>query len=1373
MTSWETVDPGVPLLLLPVRIETQTEPRTDPAVPVRLRVRIYPDDAGEVRSAQAAGLLPDRFEVIARVAGQDLPPVAGAAVDLPRLLSHLPADAGTDPLTALAESLRATAEGTGWLGSYEEALAAGMAVTVELPPGTARLDALLVLGVRAGRDPQEESAAVAQLLAGHEDGGFVLPGAATNSTEAARADWTSRGSGSAAAPAQAPGPGSAARVLSHALGLPADGLDGWPQAAHPSEQAAGAMATALWPVTWGRFLAEDLREALVPPNVADEVRAHHNAYVRGRGPLPLIRLGRQPYGVLPVTGTAHYRGSTATHEHLRDVLLRLRPLWQRGAAEVASVPDDGIASLPEVLGLQPVSWGLRTRRLLSTGGPLAAAVSGQSYEQAELRATVGAIISALLGARGTVFGPPQVMGVDRALGVPMVADDDCEALQRMLEGAGPGDASVLQILLGLALSRTEAALAALARADGEPASRARWLADVLHHESVAEFLDPGLAQFGGELVRRLADGDDPDQRDLDAAVLGIDVELDRQPWLRGLRTAGLAVPGLVRFDDMPGPDRWEQRQFALRRITELRAVLRAAAEHAQVRAAVRTLAEVQDAALRQAVLAETLDCTSHRLDAWTTSLATSRLHELRAARPHGLVVGAFGWVEDLVLVDRRSLDAHSARYPAGPVGAIHAPSLRHAATAAVLRGAKLAHAGQGQAGRALDLDASSTRMRQAREVLAGMRAGLELGALLGYRFERWLHEANPALNRFLVPLRTMAPSVAAKEVDRVAAGEVDAGVEPVAAAVVVDGVRLHELGVAAILARLADPPAQQRYGSGPPPDEGEKELLTQLHGRLGQLLDATADLLLAEGVHQLVGGSTARAAAAMEAAAGDGPPPDPEVIAAPGQTVGQRHRLAILLPVPALAGAAGGWAATPRARANPALELWCRKALGPASAIVVAQAGGRWFRLAQLGVGALDLLAAQDDGWPVFWARVRRRVPGLPEHATLERRGDLPARTVGLADVLPLVQALRTLLARSRVLGPADLVADVRAPGTRDDPARLPATQGQFDQLQDLAGSLQAVAQATSSTVAQSLALADELAAFGLGSTVDPAAMVDQDDAGPLDRHLAALREQALERLVAVEGVLGRTDAAAAAAVLVGSRMPVPVPLDPPVDPAAEPLPQVWASGPADRPAVRRWLARHSRVRPGVQRYTDAAVLRSALARGAGQVSLRAVTLARPSWYGEHLPPQEPWSDAVDSLVLEASAGVDPSAALAGLVVDSWHETVPLRRSQDGQPARDLTSTGLALHANGPDARPPQALLLGVTPDREPWSLAKAVALLDETRALARIRLATLDRVPLAGAVLPAGRVAHWSLQGERVVDPRLLASAARAVPVFVRKDGA
>jgi hypothetical protein len=1034
---------------------------------------------------------------------------------------------------------------------------------------------------------------------------------------------------------------------------------------------------------------------------------------------------------------------------------------------------DGVAALPAVLGLQPVSWGLRTRRLLSTGGPLAAAVSGQSYEQAELRATVGTIISRLLGAGGNVFGPPEVMGVDRALGVPMVADDDGDALRRMLQDGEPGDGSVLQILLGLALSRTAAALDALARTDGEPAARARWLAEALQDGSVAEFVDPGPAQFGGELVRRLADGDDPDPADLESAVLALDHELDGKPWLGGVRNAGLVVPGLIRFEETPGPDRWGQRQFALRRITELRAVLRAAHEHAQVRAAVLTLSEVEDPALRHAVLAETLDCTSHRLDAWTTSLATARLHELRGARPQGLVVGAFGWVEDLALVPRQSVDAESTTYPAGPVGALHAPSPRHAATAAVLRGAKLAPAGPGQVGRALDLDVSSTRMRQAREVLAGVRAGQELGVLLGYRFERWLHEVNPALNRFLVPLRTMAPSVAAKEVDRIASGEVDAGVEPVAAAVVLDGLRLHELGVPAVLARLAAPPPQQRYGSGGPPDPVEQAQLARLHARLGELLDATADLLLAEGVHQLVGGSAARAAAAMEAAAGDGQPPEPEVITAPGQTVGQQHRLAILLPEPAAPDAAGGWAATPRARANPALELWCRQALGPASAIVVARSGARWIRLDRLGVGALDLLAADVEGWPVFWARARRRVPGLPDGALLERRDGLPARTVGLADVLPLVQALRSLLAQARPLGHADLVADVREPGTRDDPARTPATAEQTALLDALSQELAALAEATTASAGETIALVDRLAAFGIGAGVDAGALADDE---ALDQHLADLQQEARARLAAwaaVGAAATRSAAAAACAALVGSALPVPVPLDPAADPADEPLPQVWGTGLAQRSAARRWLARHARVRPGVQRYTDASVLRSALGRGARPLDLRAVTLGHASWSGEQGPPAAPGVVTPTSLVVESPVGFDPAAGLCGLVVDSWHEAIPRRRAVDGQPERELATTGLAVHANGPDARPPQTLLLGVTPDHEPWSLAKVVVLLDEARALARLRLVTLDRVPLAGAVLPAGRVAHWSLQGERVVDPRLLSTVARAVPVFVRKDGA
>ena len=47
------------------------------------------------------------------------------------------------------------------------------------------------------------------------------------------------------------------------------------------------------------------------------------------------------------------------------------------------------------------------------------------------------------------------------------------------------------------------------------------------------------------------------------------------------------------------------------------------------------------------LLAGTLDVFAYRLDAWITSLATRRLAELRATSATGVVVGGFGWLEDV------------------------------------------------------------------------------------------------------------------------------------------------------------------------------------------------------------------------------------------------------------------------------------------------------------------------------------------------------------------------------------------------------------------------------------------------------------------------------------------------------------------------------------------------------------------------------------------------------------------------------------------------------------------------------------------------------------------------------------------------------
>jgi hypothetical protein len=140
--------------------------------------------------------------------------------------------------------------------------------------------------------------------------------------------------------------------------------------------------------------------------------------------------------------------------------------------------------------------------------------------------------------------------------------------------------------------------------------------------------------------------------------------------------------------------------------------------------------------------AGTLDLASHRLDAWVTSLATTRLGELRAAAPGATRLGGYGWLDDV-------------RPHASPVdasgGFVQAPSLGHAATAAVLRSGYLAH--RDGEGAALAVDLSSARVRSVAWLLDGVRQGQSLGALLGYRFERLLHDAQ--LDRFIAPLRTL------------------------------------------------------------------------------------------------------------------------------------------------------------------------------------------------------------------------------------------------------------------------------------------------------------------------------------------------------------------------------------------------------------------------------------------------------------------------------------------------------------------------------------------------------------------------------------------------------------------------------------------
>jgi len=178
---------------------------------------------------------------------------------------------------------------------------------------------------------------------------------------------------------------------------------------------------------------------------------------------------------------------------------------------------------------------------------------------------------------------------------------------------------------------------------------------------------------------------------------------------------------------------------------------------ADFRAALKILATTPAPALERH-LAMTLDAASHRLDAWVTSVASRRLAEMRTATPNGIGVGGYGWVEYL----RPATTGPTLTVPdeLGPIvassddpGFIHAPSLNQASAAALLRNAHLAHGGERHSSYAIEL--TSARVRLAKQLFEGVRQGQPIGALLGYTFERNLHEAG--LDELIDDFRAIAP----------------------------------------------------------------------------------------------------------------------------------------------------------------------------------------------------------------------------------------------------------------------------------------------------------------------------------------------------------------------------------------------------------------------------------------------------------------------------------------------------------------------------------------------------------------------------------------------------------------------------------------
>ncbi|MEU2040337.1 LysM peptidoglycan-binding domain-containing protein [Nocardia niwae] len=1275
------------------------------------------------RRMPEVGTLPTRWRFLGLVGGLVVVDRIGAEIPDPLTLGFLAADEAAPDR-----------EHASWAVDFDEAVRQGMGAVLTLPENVDHLDELFVVGV-SQRGPEAAADRLRANLHGHafSDGlAFLTTGTPTNNTPQTRTSWSAQPSGRPPGPTPPREPDIARRFhvvqssdtlfglaqrfygdgrlfpiianankirdpnviedgqvlfiparpgeaepnppdadrLARALGLPdagflteCDGADGI------GDAAAGALSLFAW---WGlaRELIRD-QDLMDGQDMTPGLRAwltirdHLIDCVRGRGPLPTIRVGRQPYGVLPVSTLDEWvpDGPEDAAAHLLPWLLRLRHHW-RGALLSGWIPrvTDGVPAdrvAAGILSRIPVSNDLLIRRVLSTTG------GREKFDKLSLRSpgpavAVGGILSGLRWATPT----------EDVSNLAWVSDTAPANYDLVAQRLVPNRAKYRE-LFAHSRDRFRDAVGVLTGDLTHEEFTSRWpitIAGVSPDRPNTIFGDVGFSDESGSAVdflpwlvavgQEIAGGAEPETLDL---ALAIPATVDR------------LIGQLIMAPDTPQDELDSILDFGRRGLPAAGRVL----------AGLEALTEVAADDFLPLLL-ETLDLASHRLDAWITSLATQRLQRTRAAGAQGIRLGGYGWVENLRPGTVRESD-----------GYIHAPSMHHAATAAVLRSGFLSHEGDST----LAVDLSSRRARTARWLLGGVRRGQNLGVLLGYRFERALHDAGldmvkPAFRK-VFPAPVVPEPVDADD----PTGLWERSSESIAAANVVDGMALaRRHGAQAVFALLAE----QGYPFGNndvPPLADLPRAVAPMLDDLIESLDAVGDLLLAESVHHLVGGNPVRAGIAADSLGrGEDVPDRFDVLRTPHRGRAITHRLATVLPPDP--PRPPGWGADAFSRLEPRVEAWVAGLLGPAAnwrLTGTVRKDGRSERFsadaATLGLGALGLVFDVVVGGQRRITAIVSARHGMPG-ATAEFDGDF-------AELHAVAERINRLLNGASALLPRHVLGDqVRAPAPDVEKVRS-RVKAFLDEVK---------------TPAQRLALGIE---------------------GDVPEQLPKLAADATS-----QGWLG------AVTRLLADFLGTTVPLTAELPGVALPAPAATGATVAD------WVRRFAAVRPGARTWHETLLI--AGVRAGRPASLSAVqTPAGGRWIGAAFPALDRPSTR-QHLVCHIPFALPAGTPSAGLVFDEWVEVLPgsdaLAETKTGPHPVPVESelTGLSFHFDRPDAKAPQAILLAVPPDPERgWTADGLAMVVRDSLELAKLRAVDLADLPLLDDVVPAVRVdGHGSEHG-------------------------
>jgi hypothetical protein len=1058
----------------------------------------------------SASLLPDRFVFIGLNAGAAPHVIIGGPVETPLIV-------GPDPAAPDGEQLRQDDAGEliipdamQWIVDFERAVEAGMGMRIDLTPAEAAngFDRVIVVGLRLSADEKQAKAELETLLTHHRYGrsglSIVPQGTPTNNTETGSApsqggssadesfdlrrstaaftpqfDWLDKRDGQWAA---------------EYLGIDPNVLHGVAGSDGRDQADARAMNRALWPATLG-YWTESMLSPVIPPDAVDLVRDFFGSYVSGRGAVPALRIGKQPYGILPATALSRLNWLAPNEDllvrrrrptvlpALYNVLRLMDADWRRLADGVAYAGKSGIdpqQGLLDILGLHPGSAEYYQRH-------------SESIEDLYNRLNLFRLGSFVTAAWVAAF---QQAGIDllRRLGyggaeMPLLLRQVYHGAQNLMKGpviddrplseADPVRAyttdgrNYLQWLIDAARTSLDAVYAQAGFVDNKPPVALLYL--MLRHALQLGYFDTSLRlhESAGLLdaPALVAARQDSPFNFIAAQPQGLQ---SRYQMLYKTEPAITASPTvnigdyIARSLDLFGARYLSSQLDALER-----------------------LKDASTARLERA-FAEHIDLCTYRLDAWLLGLVNYQLGLMRDladgsdAQPQaGIYLGAYAWLENL-RPERRTLQPPRLADPdlvktfesgdeppllidGNNEGYIHAPGLNQAVAAAVLRNGFLSDASPDNR-QTLAVNLTSERVRVALGFLEGVREGQSLGALLGYQFERGLHDryALAEVDKFIYKIRKAFPLRA----DSIASTATPEGVsiESIEARNVMDGLKLVQHIKAT---------GDANYPWGKPLPAATTAEQAAIQAEVQRMLDshdAVADLALSEGVYQAVVGNYDRVASTYDAYSRGNFPPEPQVIRTPVTGIGLTHRIGLHL-TPGLAPNASpvpGLAMSPRASAEPALNAWLAgvlPALGDVACTVdYVEAATGASRTAEvtlhdLGLQPLDVLHIvgdrPDQAMSELDDRIVSRViamaaprPYAPMKINYMGKQATPC---SMFEVLPLVRHLRRIVLRARPLRPTDLTLANEASSGHDtavsvDPNRITTVRGALATLRvDLA----------------------------------------------------------------------------------------------------------------------------------------------------------------------------------------------------------------------------------------------------------------------------------------------------------------------------------